>query len=274
MAIYVGAQPGGRPAPDLFTLPLGGVTLAFANDVNNDGNFQPQWDPAITPEVTAQLSQQGVFVSVSLGGDPSLAPWMPPSDQASWISNATSSLSQLMDQYSLTNLDIDYEGGLDNSFIECMSQVIINLSSPARDAFTTLAPFGQTIDAYNALYEQCGTWITVMNYQAYADGIADVQGYLDLYARLAQQNPFGYEKLGLGIASSTSAPRGLQPPDIYTVWQELLAQGVLTYAVWCAEDSVMLDPPFVIETTLDQMAGVPSDSVRNPRSRGAMGAVL
>lgn len=255
MVTYVGAQPGGRPAPDLFSVPPVGFVLAFANDAGG-GNFQPRWDPAITPDVTTQLSQQGVYCSVSLGGDQNYGPWVPPSDPAAWVSNATSSLAQLMDTYSLLGLDIDYEGGpngLDDSFVECMSQVIINLSSPGRDAFTTLAPFGGTAGAYNALYNQCGTWITTINYQAYADGITDVQGYLDLYASLAQQNPYGYHKLGLGIASSQTAPRGLQPPDIYTVWQNLLAQGVRQFAVWCAEDSLSWDPPFAIESTLIQM---------------------
>jgi chitinase len=257
MVIYVGAQPGGRPAPDLFSIPPTGLVLAFANDAG-DGNFQPQWDPAITPEVTAQLQQQGIFCSASLGGDQNYGPWVPPSDPAAWVSNATSSLAQLMDTYSLMGLDIDYEGGpqgLEDSFVECMSQVIINLSSPGRTAFTTLAPFGATAGPYSALYNQCGTFITTINYQAYADGITDVQGYLNLYANLAQQYPNGYQGLGLGIASSQAAPRGLQPPDIYTVWQNLLAQGVTQFAVWCAEDSVLWDPPFAIESTLIQMEG-------------------
>jgi chitinase len=256
MTDYVGADPGGRPPPDLSTVPPAGLTLAFANDAGG-GNFQPQWDPSITPEVIAQLQQQGEFyISASLGGDANYGPWVPPSDPAAWISNATASLSQLMDTYGIDFLDIDYEGGpngLDDTFVECMSQVIINIGSPERGTVASIAPFGGTLPAYQALWEQCSTFINVVNYQAYADGIPDVQGYLDLYAGLAQQFN-GYSQLGLGIASSTSAPRGLQPPDIYTVYENLLEQGMSSWAIWCAEDSVLTDPPYAIENTLISIA--------------------
>jgi len=256
MPVYVGAFPGGRPAPDLSTVPPLGFNLAFANDAGG-GNFQPQWDPAITPEVIAQLKQQGDFYfSASLGGDANYAPWVPPSDPAAWVSNATSSLVQLMDTYGLSYLDIDYEGGpngLDDSFVECISQVLINIGSPQSRGIATIAPFAGTLSAYQALWEQCSTWINTVNYQAYADGIPDVQGYLDLYAGLAQQF-YGYDRLGLGIASSASSPRGLQPPDIYTVYEKLHAQGMGGVAIWCAEDSATSDPPFAIENTLLSIA--------------------
>jgi hypothetical protein len=75
-----------------------------------------------------------------------------------------------------------------------------------------------------------------------------------LYANLAPLFPNGYQQLGLGIASSTSNPRGLQPPDIYTVYENLLALGTSVYAIWCAEDSVLTDPPYTIENTLISIA--------------------
>jgi hypothetical protein len=256
---YVGAQPGGRPAPNLADVPVitdpmfGFVfTLAFAKDTGG-GNFQPVWDPAITPDVIAQLKQgnESIEFRASLGGDANYGPWIPPSDQVAWIDTATSSLSQLMQTYHLDGLDIDYEGGpagLDASFVQCISQVLINLSSPTRSAFTSIAPFGGTVAAYQSLYEQCSTWISSVNYQAYADELPDVQAHLDLYARLGQQ--FESKRLGLGIASSTSAPRGLQPPDIYTVWDSLHADGIGTAAIWCLEDSLLQNPPFAIETAI------------------------
>lgn len=110
MPLYVGADPGGRPPPDLTTAPPVGFYLAFAN-ADEFGNFQPKWDGSITPGLMAQLQEQGVSSGVSLGGDANFGPWVPPSDQAGWVSNATSSLAQIMETYSLTFLDIDYEGG-------------------------------------------------------------------------------------------------------------------------------------------------------------------
>jgi hypothetical protein len=259
---YVGAQPGGRPAPDLTSVPVMDdpnltfvFTLAFANDVGG-GNFVPQWDPAITPELISKVKASNPSVSfrASLGGDANYGPWRPPADQPSWIGNAAASLNQLIDTYDLDGLDIDYEGGpagLDDSFVACMSQVIINLSSPRQEAFTSLAPFGQTAGVYQSLWQQCGTWITSINYQAYADDIPDVQGYLDLYAQVSQQY-HGYQQIGLGIASSNvpGATRGLQPQDIYTVWDSLHAHGSNTVTIWCLEDSQQRQPPFTIETAI------------------------
>lgn len=94
----------------LTTAPPVGFYLAFAN-ADEFGNFQPKWDGSITPGLMAQLQEQGVSSGVSLGGDANFGPWVPPSDQAGWVSNATSSLAQIMETYSLTFLDIDYEGG-------------------------------------------------------------------------------------------------------------------------------------------------------------------
>lgn len=265
---YVGAQPGGRPAPDLSTV-LSSIALqtdlvfifnlAFANDAGG-GNFQPVWDPAITPEVTAQLTEfnhQDVFFQASLGGDANYGPWVPPSDQAAWVSNATSSLLQLIDTYSLIGIDVDYEGGpsgLDDSFVQCMSQVINNISGTIGQTFVTLAPFGGTSGPYLELYQQVAPWVTSVNYQAYADGISDVQGYLNLYSTLAAQFPG--EQIGLGIASSNGQAgpadptRGLQPPDIYSVWDSLHAQGTSPVAIWDLEDSLLWDPPYTIENTI------------------------
>jgi hypothetical protein len=280
---YVGGRPGGRPAPyPLSTVPVNYsgpdnlaffYTLAFAQDrgydegtVPNDGNFQVNWDSAITPAVSTQLQEANGWIGfrASLGGDAGDWPWVPPSNQSAWVNNATSSLLNLIETYNLEGIDIDYEGNpspdpnhpvpLDQSFVDCMSQVINNIGNETGKA-STVAPFGFTADSYLDLYQQAGGgWIAIINYQAYADSISDVNGYVDLYATLAQQYG-GYEKLALGIASATGVtpddpPRGLQPPDIYTAWTQLRNQGIIGAAIWDLEDSALYNPPFSIETTI------------------------
>ena len=251
ISAYVGAYPGGRPAPDLSQVPASTdnayfrFLLAFARDTNRDGVFEPVWDPAITPDLIATLKQQGKGdFWASLGGGDNF-PWQPPSDEAAWINNAVSSLQAMKNTYHLGGFDINYENNLDDSFVRCMTTVIRLMNdspnwAPRFQTAFSITPFGQTLDAYQQIYQTNHTWIHLLNYQAYAD-TPSVDGYLNTYAQLAQtnlnQNQPGYPELGLGIASSTSAPRGLQPPDIYTVWDTLHSQGVSNAFIWCLEDS-------------------------------------
>jgi LysM repeat protein len=107
----------------------------------------------------------------------------------------------------------------------------------------TYTPFRATNQWYQMLYAKTSQYCLI-NYQAYADGLTTVAQYLTLYTNLAQEYG-GYGQLGLGIASSTTAPRGLQPPDIYDVWNSLAGNGVQNVAIWCLEDSY---PSFPIET--------------------------
>jgi Glycosyl hydrolases family 18 len=253
---YTGAYPGGRAAPDLSRVPVSTdsnffftFALAFARDLNRDGVFQPVWDQQITPDLIAVLQRDNGhrrFVA-SLGGDN--FPWQPPSNENAWIQNAVSSLSAMKNTYHLDGFDLNYEPGIDDSFVRVMSGVIQAMNDypnfpPRFSTNFTLAPFGGTYDTYQQLYTNNTTYIPLFNYQIYAEGIEDqgVQGYLNRYTQLAQANPNrdfnGYREIGLGIASSTQPPRGLQPPDIFTVWDNLHNQGAISAFIWCLEDSV------------------------------------
>ncbi|HEX6480575.1 MAG TPA: glycosyl hydrolase family 18 protein [Ktedonobacteraceae bacterium] len=263
---YVGAYPGGRPAPDLSQVPVSTddnfiftFALAFARDTNRDGVFEPVWDPAITPDFIATLQQENPnrrFIA-SLGGGDNF-PWQPPSDEAAWIDNAVSSLFAMQNTYHLEGFDINYENNLDDSFVRVMTTFIRLMNDspnwPPRFQTTfSVTPFAQTLSAYLQIYQTNHTWVHLFNYQAYAD-TPSVDGYLNTYAQLAQANldqEFnGYAELGLGIASSTSAPRGLQPPDIFTVWDNLHSQGVSNAFIWCLEDSA--ETNYSIESELQR----------------------
>jgi hypothetical protein len=248
---YVGAYPGGRPAPDLAQVPVNDnvafvFALAFARDTNRDGVFEPVWDGNITPDFIAALQQENPHrrFMASLGGGDNF-PWQPPSDEAAWIDNAVSSLTAMKNTYHLDGFDLNYENGLDDSFVPVMRQVITLMNDspnwpPRFQTFFSVTPFAQTLSAYWQIFNTTHTFVHRFNYQAYADS-PSVDGYLNTYAQLAQANLDrtynGYAELGLGIASSTSAPRGLQPPDIFTVWDTLHSQGVSNAFIWCLEDS-------------------------------------
>lgn len=247
---YVGADPGGTPPPDLTTVPRGSgnfdltFALAFAVD-SGDGNFHPVWNRSLTPSLISQVREStGASFVASLAGANS--PWQDPSDVDGWINNATSSIWNLIGTYNLAGIDIDYEHGVNGTFATAISQVISNLCGMA-SLLISIAPYRRTWPVYQEVVSSVAPASLNINYQAYGDGFTDAQSYLDLYAELAQflagvtsanaDNPGGYFDLALGIDSSTSAPRGLQPPDIFSVLSSLKGDGIHSAFVWCAEYS-------------------------------------
>lgn len=246
---YVGADPGGTPPPDLTTVPHSGVSLVFALAFAVDsggGNFQPLWDRSLTPRLISHVTQStGACFVASLAGANSL--WQDPSDVEGWISNATASLSNLISTYSLAGIDVDYEEGVDSTFTSAIVSVIGNLRAQHPQMWLSIAPFGRTWPVYQGIASSLGATAMTINYQAYGDGLTDQQSYLDLFASLAEFTG-GYGDLLLGIASSTQAPRGLQPPEIYNVLSSLEADGIGGAAVWSAEHSA--PSGFTIETNI------------------------
>jgi hypothetical protein len=229
--------------------------LAFAI-ADSNGNYRPVWDPSITPQVVAQVqsSDPPAPVWASLGGGNS--PWIPPSNQQTWINNATTSLVNLINTYHLDGLDVDYENGAgDPSFPSVMNKVIENVveSIPGRrpgGMGFSYSPYGQTAATYNSLYKQWqfGGIHPFIHYQAYDGGQNTVQAYQNLYTNLASQYG-GYGQLGLGIDSNpkdhTSTYGGLyisnppgNPPDITTVATDLSFKGVNRVSIWSLEGSL------------------------------------
>jgi hypothetical protein len=243
---YVGADSNGMPPPDLTKFPRTNdvfeirYALAFAID-DGGGNFQPGWDQSLTPSLISQVKQStGATFVASLAGANS--PWNDPPDLQRWIDNATSSLWNMIGTYELAGIDVDYESGVDSTFVTAISQVLNNLRSMA-SLQLSIAPFGQTWPVYQEVVSNVGPTEMLINYQAYADGLPDQQSYLDLYANLAKfvesvtppgVNMGGYYDLALGINSSTP-PIGLQPPDIYSVMSSLQGNGIGSAFIWSAE---------------------------------------
>jgi hypothetical protein len=258
---YVGADPSGMPPPDLTHFPhgdeLAAVTfaLAFAID-QGDGNFQPGWDPSLTPSLISQYQQStGAAFVASLAG--ANVNWSDPPDVGTWVSNATESLWRMMGTYGLAGIDVDYENVLDGTFADAISQVLNNLRSRASLSLS-IAPYAQTWPVYQQVVSNVGPTELTINYQAYADGLPDPGSYEDLYAGLAQYvesvtppevNLGGYYNLALGVNTSTP-PVGLQPSDIYAVMSNLhdRPNGVNQAFVWSAE--WLSGPDFPVEETL------------------------
>ena len=101
------------------------------------------WDQSITPSLISRVSQStGALFVASLGGANS--PWQDPSDVEGWVNNATCSLSNLISTYCLAGIDIDYERGVDSTFVSAIVQVMSNLLAQYPRMWISIAPFGRT----------------------------------------------------------------------------------------------------------------------------------
>jgi hypothetical protein len=221
------------------------IILAFATD-DGQGNFQPQWD---TDHYSAQnlagvtSALPTVNFAMSLGGG--TASWPSPSDPQAWVSNAVSSITGIMQEYGLVGVDVDYENGLDETFVPTMSSLI----SQVNPAFWSLAPFTQTLDTYLDLYDTvAGMGVKpTINFQAYSMESENEQDYINIYTQIQSDSrvtSHGSAIVGLGIDTNTVQPKGMQYPAItdlcFSQFEQgsTVPQGLWDVAmIWSAEDS-------------------------------------
>jgi Glycosyl hydrolases family 18 len=280
---YTGYQPGGEPAPDLYQVPIppepyGQCTfiLAFAKDMNYDGNFVPQWDTTnLTPEYLAGIvaGNPSIQFYASLGGANGY--WQPVTDQQAqqqWVSNAVSSITSIVSDYGLAGVDIDFEFGPDTvtpldqlgdpSFVQVMSQVVLQSGLIG----WSIAPFGSLVnleqnstlntylDLYDTVSQQDADAIQIINYQAYANETTDQVNYYDNYVAIGNDSRItshGFVSKALGIDTNTVQQRGMQYPYITNFCQEQMdaQSGLFNRAViWSIEDSIKNG--FPVETAL------------------------
>ncbi|GLJ06102.1 hypothetical protein SUGI_0031860 [Cryptomeria japonica] len=64
---------------------------------------------------------------------------------SSWVQNAVSTLTQIMNEYHLDGIDIDYEHfdySDPNTFTECIGQLIVQLKQKKVISMASIAPYG------------------------------------------------------------------------------------------------------------------------------------
>ena len=226
--------------------------LSFAIDYDTSGNPSPTngkfnifWDSNnLSPSQVSSIknSHSNVKVALSLGGDTvgNDPAYFSPTSIDSWVSNAVSSLTEIIKRYQLDGIDIDYEHfkADPDTFAECIGKLITTLKRNKVISFASIAPFDndQVQKQYLALWRKYGHQIDYVNFQFYAyDKGTTVPQFLD-YFKTQSSNYNGGKVL---VSFGTDASGGLKPDKgFFQACEKLKNQQQLHgIFIWSADDS-------------------------------------
>jgi hypothetical protein len=235
--------------------------LSFAIDYNQDGTqstngqFNVFWDEqTLTPDSVAAIKaqHQNVKVMVSLGGDTVHGNYAQfnPTTEASWVSNAAASLTDLATRYHLDGIDIDYEHfdmSSASAFSNCIGQLITQLKQAGVISSASIAPFDGVETYYKALWDAgYSSVIDYVNFQFYTyDTSTSSSQYVQYYNTAAAKYGGG----GKVLASfSTETNVGPAPSTVLDACQQLKSSGLPGIFVFSADDSYISSSKFQYET--------------------------
>ncbi|XP_057443675.1 chitinase 2-like [Lotus japonicus] len=227
--------------------------LSFAIDYDTssspsptNGKFNVFWETEnLTPTQVSSIKSKNsnVKVAMSLGGDSveGGSAYFDPSSADSWVSNAVSSLTNIIKEYNLDGIDIDYEHFKTDpeTFADCIGRVIKTLKANGVISFASIAPFDddQVQSHYMALWKSYGNLIDYVNFQFYAyDKGTSVDQFIDYFNK--QSANYNGGKVLVSFISDGSG--GLSPNDgFFTACHRLKSQQKLDgIFVWSADDSM------------------------------------
>ena len=210
-----------------------------------DGKFNIFWDSDnLSPSQVSSIKSDhsNVKVALSLGGDSvgNGYVYFNPSSVDSWVSNAVSSLTDIIQKYNLDGIDIDYEhfSADPDTFAECIGQLIKTLKKNGVISFASIAPFDddQVQSHYLALWRSYGHLIDYVNFQFYA---YDQGTTVSQFMKYFEEQSSNYEG-GKVLASFISDGSGGLSPDngFFTACNRLKSQQQLYgIFIWSADDS-------------------------------------
>ncbi|KAJ0966429.1 hypothetical protein J5N97_027567 [Dioscorea zingiberensis] len=233
--------------------------LSFAIDYTTsnsptptNGDFNVFWDTDnLTPSQVTSIKQRhrNVKLALSLGGD-SVGDghaYFNPSSIDSWVTNAVSSLTTIIQHYNLDGIDVDYEHfrADPDTFAECIGRLLTTLKSNGVISFASIAPYDddQVQSHYQALWSKYGHVIDYVNFQFYAyDAGTTVSQFLSYYEQ--QRNNYKGGKILASMATDGSG--GLSPENgFFSACDTLRAQGRLPgIFIWSADDSKAAGFPY------------------------------
>ncbi|KAL7264589.1 hypothetical protein ACSBR1_002531 [Camellia fascicularis] len=226
--------------------------LSFAIDYTNtsspsptNGEFIPYWDKQnLNPSQISSIKADhpNVKVAMSLAGDSvnDHSVYFSPASISSWVSNAISSITQIVREYNLDGIHIDYEhfNADPDTFAECIGHLLFYLKEEKIVSFTSIAPFedDSVQQHYLALWRKYGHLIDYVNFQFYAyDKRTTVAQFLQYF----ETQSSNYKGGKILVSFGTDESGGLKPKDgFFEACSVLKSQDKLHgIFIWSANDS-------------------------------------
>ncbi|KAM0853043.1 hypothetical protein ACQ4PT_051356 [Festuca glaucescens] len=229
---YIGAQFTGVQFSDV---PVNaGVSfhfiLAFAIDylvsqssppAPTNGVFSPFWDTdnlSAAAMAATKAAHPNLSIMVALGGDTvqntGVNATFAPSSVDSWVANAVSSLSAMINQYGLDGVDVDYEhfGADVDTFVECIGRLLTQLKASFPNIVTSIAPFERPDiqEYYQALWSKYSGVIDYVNFQFYGYG---ANTNVDYYVKFYNDQQANYPGAKVLASFKTGDVTGLLSPE-------------------------------------------------------------
>ncbi|KAF8655574.1 hypothetical protein HU200_061121 [Digitaria exilis] len=218
-----------------------------------DGNFLIYWDTTLlTPSAIAAFknlhnNNNNVRVALSLGGDTvnGTNATFRASSIDTWVSNAITSLTEILTTYDIDGIDIDYEHFGEHEtpeiFAECIGRLVAGLRALGVISFASIAPFANPdVQAhYGELWRRYGDEFDYVNFQFYAYASnTTVSEFLGYYNEQSGRYDGGGGKVLVGFGTDP-ASNGLRPgKGFFRACRELRRQGRLHgIFVWAADNS-------------------------------------
>ncbi|KAK6142060.1 hypothetical protein DH2020_013889 [Rehmannia glutinosa] len=227
--------------------------LSFAIDYTNtaspsptNGDFRVYWDSAnLSPSQVSAIKAKhsNVKISMSLAGDTVNGKhnvYFNPTSVNTWVANAIHSITQIVDQYDLDGIDIDYEHFVSDpdTFAECIGKLLFYLKQNQIVLFTSIAPYDDDSvkPYYLALWRKYGHLIDYVNFQFYAypkgTSVSQFLKYFDTQSS-------NYYRGKILVSFGTDGSGGLSPENgFFKACSSLSKEGKLHgIFIWSADDS-------------------------------------
>ncbi|CAK9184827.1 unnamed protein product [Ilex paraguariensis] len=231
--------------------------LSFAIDYTNssppeptNGFFNVFWDSEnLNPSRVSSIKAENpnVKVAMSLAGDSVDGHhyvFFNATTIDSWVTNAIDSITNIVREYNLDGIDIDYEhfNADPDTFAECIGQLLYNLKQNGIVSFTSIAPYeDDSIQPhYLALWRKYGHLIDYVNFQFYAyDNGTTISQFLGYF----ETQSSNYNGSTILVSFGTDGSGGLSPENGFFEACSMLKdddklQGIF---IWSADDSKVAD---------------------------------